>query len=251
MVPLTKLLILLVASSDGIPVVALPAPTRVASSTARLVFHHKKHDIAGLTRSSLLCILSQHLHGTRHTTSFDGYRQHEPASTGEQAATPFRPSLLDIDCIVRSYQSIRGPGTRSPQQSEHQQQQTADPAPYDMFTGILGPTDDASGTIDATKSTIASSQMNATVTLDATTITRGTPPSFIVAAAPGPSSQSGLWSTSSKFAAEPTSTVIIASSRMNAAVTPDATTSAEMITVGSSSWFVIATTPAPNSLNGL
>jgi hypothetical protein len=54
MVPLTKLLILLVASSDGIPVVALPAPTRVASSTARLVFHHKKHDIAGLTRSSLL-----------------------------------------------------------------------------------------------------------------------------------------------------------------------------------------------------
>jgi hypothetical protein len=52
MVPLPKLLVLLVASSDGIPVVALPAPTRVASLTARLVYHNKKHDIAGLTRSS-------------------------------------------------------------------------------------------------------------------------------------------------------------------------------------------------------
>jgi hypothetical protein len=167
---------------------------------------------------------------------------------------PFRPSLVDIDCIVRLYQSIRGPGIRSPQpeQSEHQ---TADPAPYDMFTGILGPTDDDSGTVDATKSTIASSQMNATGTLDATTsaetITRGTPSSFIVAAVPKPSRQNELWSTSSKFAAEPTSTVIMASSRMNAAVTPDATTSAETNIPGSSPSFVIATTPPPNSLNVL
>jgi len=52
MFPLPKLLILLVASSDGIPVVALPAPTRVASSVTRFVHHHKKHDIAGQTRSS-------------------------------------------------------------------------------------------------------------------------------------------------------------------------------------------------------
>jgi hypothetical protein len=46
MFPLSKLLILLVASSDRIQVVALPAPTRVASAT-RLVYHHKKHDTAG------------------------------------------------------------------------------------------------------------------------------------------------------------------------------------------------------------
>lgn len=174
MFPLPKLLILLVASSDGIPVVALPAPTRVASSAARLVYHHKKHNIAGQTRSSFfLCLLSQHLRGTHQgIVSFDGDRQHGPASTGEQAATPFRPNLLDIDRIVRLYQPIRGSGqsgTRSPQpeQSEHQQQQTADPAPYNAFTGILGPIDDASGTVGVTKSTIASSQMNATVTLDA------------------------------------------------------------------------------------
>jgi hypothetical protein len=262
MFPLSKLLFLLVTSSDGIPVVALPAPTRVASSAARLVYHHRKHDIAGQTRSSFsaFCHSIFMQAGTRQgTTSFDSDRQHGPASTGEQAATPFRPSLLDIDCIVRLYQSIRGPTTRSrqPEQSEHQQQQqqTTDPAPYDMLTGILGPTDDASGTVDATKSTIASGQMNATVTLNATAsaenIPRGTLPSFVVAATPGPSSQNGLWSTFSKFAAEPTSTVTIASSRMDAAVTPDATTSAETITPGSSSSFVIATTPAPNSLNGL
>src|SRR5882762_5267508 len=47
-----RLLILLVASSDIIPVVALPAPTRVPSSAARLVYHHKGHDIDGQTRSS-------------------------------------------------------------------------------------------------------------------------------------------------------------------------------------------------------
>jgi hypothetical protein len=47
-----KLLILLVVSSD-IPVVALPAPTRVASSAARLVYYHKNHGIAGQTRSSI------------------------------------------------------------------------------------------------------------------------------------------------------------------------------------------------------
>jgi hypothetical protein len=52
MVPLPKLLILLVASGDGILVAALPAPTQVASSVARLVYHHKKRDIAGQTRSS-------------------------------------------------------------------------------------------------------------------------------------------------------------------------------------------------------
>jgi hypothetical protein len=51
MFPLPKLFILLVASSD-IPVVAFPAPTRVASSAARLVYHHKKYSIAGQTRSS-------------------------------------------------------------------------------------------------------------------------------------------------------------------------------------------------------
>ena len=110
-----------------------------------------------------------------------------------------------------------------------------------MFTGVLGPTDDANGTVNATNSTIASSQMNATVTPDATTtgaetITRGTPPSSIVAVTPGPSSQTELWSPS-KFAAEPTNTVKTAS-----AVTSDATTSAETITPGSSSSFVVATT---------
>lgn len=52
MFPLPKLLILLVASSDGIPVVALPSPTRVASSLARLVLTIPSHDIAGQTRSS-------------------------------------------------------------------------------------------------------------------------------------------------------------------------------------------------------
>jgi len=165
---------------------------------------------------------------------------------------PFRPSLLYINRIVRFYQSIRGPETRSaqPEQSEHQQQQTVDPAPCDIFTGILGPTDDASGTVDAAKSTAASRGMDATAMLDTTTstetVTRGTS-SFVVASTPGPSSQNGLWSTSSKFAAEPTSIVVIASSRVNAAVTPDATTNAETITPESSFSFVAATKPAPNS----
>ncbi|KAF8494102.1 hypothetical protein F5888DRAFT_1636195 [Russula emetica] len=104
--------------------------------------------------------------------------------------------------------------TRSPQ-PEHQQQQTADPALYDTFTGILGPTtDDASGIIDVIKSTIKP-------------LLKGSPSSFIVAVTPGPSSQNGLWSTFSKFAAKPTSTVIIASGRINAAVMPDTTTSAQ------------------------
>lgn len=120
--------------------------------------------------------------------------------------------------------------------------------PYGTFTGILGSTDDTGGTVGVTKSTRASSQMNATETPDATTsaniITRGTPPSFIVTS-PGLSIQNVLWSTSSEFAAEPTSTVIIASNRVNAAVTPDVTTSAETITLGSSSRFVVATTPRP------
>jgi hypothetical protein len=51
MFTLPRLFIMLVASSD-IPVVALPAPTRVASSAARLVYHYRKHDIAGQTGSS-------------------------------------------------------------------------------------------------------------------------------------------------------------------------------------------------------
>jgi hypothetical protein len=52
MFQIPKLLILLAACSDGIPVVALPASTKVASSVARLVHHHKKHDIACQTRPS-------------------------------------------------------------------------------------------------------------------------------------------------------------------------------------------------------
>jgi hypothetical protein len=202
----------------------------------------------------------QRLHATRQdTTSFGGDRDQEPASSGEQAATPFRSSLMDIDCIVRLCQPIIGRGTRSrePEQSEHQQQQTADPTPCGMFTGILGPTEDANGSFDATKSTIASSQMNATSTLDATssaeTISRGTPSSFIVAATHGPGGQDGDWSSSSQFAAdsEPNQPISTASSWIKAAVTSDTTTSAEtIITPGSSSSFVIATIPAPHSLNG-
>lgn len=149
-------------------------------------------------------------------------------------------------------------GTRSQQseQSELQQQQTADPVPCGMLTGSLGPTDDASGTFNVTNSTIASSQMTPTVTSDATTsaetITGGRQPSVAVAAVtPVPSNQTGLWSPSSKFAAEPTSTFKIASSQVKAAMASDATTSAETITPGSSSSFVVATPPAPNSLNGL
>jgi len=122
MFPLPKLLILLVASSDGIPVVALPSPTRVASSLASII-------------------------------------------TGHARVLPLSTAIANTSQPVLS---IRGPGTTSPQ-LEHQQQQTADPAPYDTSTGILGPTDDASSTVDVTKSTIASSQMSATATLDATT----------------------------------------------------------------------------------
>ena len=256
MFPLSKLLILVVASGDRIPAVALPAPTRVASSAARLVLitpsQGTRYNWCRWSNKELICLFSQHLHGTRQgTTSFDGNRPHEPANTGEQAAMPFRPSLLGINPIVRFYQSIRGPETRSaqPEQSEHQQQQTVDPVPCDMFTRILGPTDDANGTVDATNSTAASSRMDSTAMLDTTTstetVTRGTS-SFVVASTPGPSSQNGLWSTSSKFAAEPA--IVIASSWVNAAVTPDATTSAETITPESSFSFVAATKPAPNSL---
>ena len=150
---------------------------------------------------------------------------------------------------MRLYQSIRGPGTSSRQleQPEHQQQKAADPVPCDMSTGVLGPTDDAGGTVDATTSTKASSQMNSTVTPDATTsaqaITRGTSSSFIVAATPMPNNQNGLWSTSSKFATEPTSTVKLASSQTNVSVAPDATTHAEMITPGSSSSYVDTSLP--------
>ena len=134
-------------------------------------------------------------------------------------------------------ESIRGLRTRSqPEKSEQQQQETADPAPCDMVTGTLVPTDGASGSVDTTKSAIASSQMNVTVTPDATTSVE----SFVVATTPGPNSQNGYRSTSTKFAAEPTSTVMKASSWMNAS---DTTTRTMTITPGSSSTFVATTAP--------
>ncbi len=186
---------------------------------------------------------AQHIHRTRQCTALlDVSSQREPTSTGEQAARQFRPSLLDIDCILRLYQGIvkaaettSGLGTRSqPEQSEYHHHQTADPAPCDMSMGFLGPTGDASGTINATKSTIASSRMNATLTLDAMTsaetITGGTPSPSVVHTIPRTNSQNGLWSTLSEFAAEPTSTVMTHSSRVNVGVTEDIATSAEAIT---------------------
>ena len=134
-------------------------------------------------------------------------------------ARSFRPSLLETDCVLPLYQtqgkspeSIHGLGTRFQPDQSKEKHQPADTAPYTTFTGNPGPNDEISGAVDATKSTIASSQLNGAPVLDATTnakpIAQKTSSSFVVAT-PSRNSLEEHWSTSSKIAAEPTSSVTI------------------------------------------